>query len=101
MPRGNFDVQTNGAPIRGYVYQKAPVTVTYSLQFEQSEARAEAGLSIEEYAALPGNPCWVDPENPTVTKAEIIMWYRMHRAIPAVANDAQARAMQQKRGRFR
>ncbi|MCI0347917.1 MAG: hypothetical protein L0Z53_00695 [Acidobacteriales bacterium] len=93
---------TNGAPIRSYVYQqKAPVTVTYTLQFEQAEARAEAGLSIEEYAQLPGNPCWVDCDNPTVTKAEIIMWFRIHRAIPAVVGDAQAREMQRKRGKFR
>lgn len=60
-------------------------------------ARVELGLTLEEFDALPGNPCWVSVDDPTLSKAHVIMLYRRSKAIPAVMSDAQARDAQKKR----
>jgi hypothetical protein len=90
-------VQVNGYPIDEYTYQKAPAAVTYTLEFEMQTARVEMGLSMQEFDALPGNTCWVDMDNPTLSKSDVLMIYRRNRAIPAVMSDAQSREMQKKR----
>lgn len=60
-------------------------------------ARVDMGLSLAEFDALPGNGCWVDMDNPTLSKADVLMIYRRSRAIPAVMNDAQNRESTKKR----
>lgn len=90
-------MQVNGYPIDEYTYLRAPASVTYTLEFEMQTARVEMGLSIAEFDALPGNPCWVSWENPTLSKADVLMIYRRNRAIPAVMADAQNREMSKKR----
>lgn len=60
-------------------------------------ARVEMGLSMAEFDTLPGNGCWVDMNNPTLSKADVLMIYRRNRAIPAVMADAQNREMSKKR----
>lgn len=93
----DFQVQANGYPIDDYTYLKAPASVTYTLEFEMQTARVEMGLTLDEFDALPGNPCWVKWENPTLSKADVLMIYRRNRAIPAVMSDAQNREAKKKR----
>lgn len=75
----------------------APATITYTLEFEEAQARAAAGLSYDEYQALPGTPLWIDENNPVWSKSHYLIWYRKSQQIPAVASDAQVRAAERKR----
>lgn len=59
--------------------------------FEEHEARIYAGLSYEQYQALPGAPRWVDPEKGGLSKCEVVMLYRMHHRILSVSEDAQTK----------
>jgi len=52
------------------------------------EAQAAMGLTLGEYDALPGTPDWVDLDNPTLSKCEVIAWYRLSRRIPALMAEA-------------
>jgi len=90
-------VRANGYPIGDHSYLKSPLTVTYSAAFEREEARIAAGLTREQFEALPGDPQWVDPNNPTLSKAEVLVYYRMHNVIRSVAEDVRAREMNRKR----
>lgn len=96
-PLTDFSVQVNGYPIDDYTYLKAPASVTYTLEYEMQAARVEMGLTLAEFDALPGNPCWVDVDNPTLSKSDILIIYRRNKAIPSVMSDAQARDAQRKR----
>lgn len=60
------------------------------------QARIYAGLSMAEWDALPGVPEWIDPERHARSKSHILVLYRMSNAIPAAANDAQAREAERK-----
>lgn len=86
----------NGAPIDDYHVQPGPVSIGYSLAFEERQARVEEGLTAEEYDALPGTPQWIIPGGPEWTKCHVIMGYRMAQRIPVVGQDAQNREMQRK-----
>lgn len=44
---------------------------------------------------MPGDPQWINPLKGGRSKAHILMLYRMSNAVPAAANDAQARKMEQ------
>jgi hypothetical protein len=78
-----------GYDIRQYHLDAPAVRVSYSLAFEEMEARVAAGLSAEQYDALPGSPLWVDPANPTQSKCEIVAWYRLSRLIPVIQSEAE------------
>jgi hypothetical protein len=90
-------VTVNGYPIDDYTYLKAPAAVTYTLEYEMQAARVEMGLSLAEFDGLPGNSCWSDPDNPTLSKSDVLIIYRRNKAIPAVMSDAQSRDAQRKR----
>lgn len=92
----------NGNPIDEYHFLPAPGTITYSLGFEMQQARVSAGLSLEEWNTLPGDPIWTTDNQP-VCKAELLIWFRMAQRIPAVSNDLQARELkrQQQRNRLK
>lgn len=64
---------------------KAPATINYTLDFEEHEARAHAGLSLKEYDSLPGDSDWCDELNP-ISKSEILVLYRLHNQIKAVSD---------------
>jgi hypothetical protein len=82
-------VTAGGSPISQYRYRhKQAIAITYTLAFEEQQARIYAGLSLEQYAALPGSPRWIDPDAPTLSKAEVLLLYRMAHSIDAVAQDA-------------
>lgn len=78
-------------PLQQFPMQRAPINITYSLQFEEIEARTAMGLSMVEYEALPGSPVWIPVDNPSLSKADVIAWYRLSRLIPAVAQEAAAK----------
>jgi len=90
-------VKVNGAPIDDYHLKPAPATITYTLEFEEAQARAAAGVSYDEYQALPGTPMWIDRDNPVWSKCHYLIWYRRSQQIPAVSSDAHARSLERKR----
>lgn len=75
------------------MFRKPPtVKIRTSLQYEQQQARIAAGLSLAEYAALPGSRRWIDPDSPVaLSKCCVIMLYRINNQIGAVQEDARAR----------
>lgn len=90
-----------GRPIQDYSFRPAAATITYTLAYEEEQARIAAGMSITDYDALPGSPMWINPETGGRSKCHIILLYRMAQYIPAVANDAQARKAEQDMRRHR
>jgi len=70
------------------------IAITYNDNYELEQARIYAGLSMNEFDALPGSPDWiVDGER---SKTHILVLYRMHNAIQASVSDAQVRDSEQK-----
>jgi hypothetical protein len=84
-------VTVNGNPIDDYTFKPAAATITYTLDYEQEQARIYAGMSIAEWDVLPGTQMWIDPEQGGRSKCDLIVLYRMSNEIPAAANDAQIR----------
>lgn len=80
----------NGQPISRYPFERSSVTIVYTLDFEEMEARVYAGLGLVEYDSLPGDPEWCDEMHP-VSKSEIIVAHRMHKLIGAVQEHARAK----------
>ena len=72
----------NGQPIDEYRVQPGPISIGYSLAFEERQARIEEGMTPEAYDALPGTPQWIIPGGPEWTKCHVIMGYRMAQRIP-------------------
>lgn len=87
-------MKLNGEPIDQYHYQSSPATITYTMAYEEEQARIYAGMSILEYDALPGTPQWIDPEVGGRSKSDLVIIYRMSKNIPAAVADIQAREMQ-------
>lgn len=87
-------MKANGEPIRDYHFRPAAATITYTMAYEQEQARIYAGMSVAEYDALPGTSAWIDPEIGGRSKSDLVMLYRMSNTIPAVANDAATRQME-------
>lgn len=85
-----------GQPIREYRFRQPPLAqVSIPLAFEEHQARTAAGLTIEQYAALPGIRQYVDPQRGGLSKSEIVAQFRAERLIEAIfrdlENDAAAR----------
>lgn len=80
----------NGRPIREYQLPKTNVTVSYSIELEEQEARMFAGIGIAEYETMPGTPDWCD-ENYPLSKSDVIVMYRMHHLIAAVQEHARSK----------
>ena len=57
-------------------------------------------MAWERYEVLPGNPQWVNPNMPTLSKAHVVAWYRVSKAIPAVNDDIAGRKADAKAKRF-
>ena len=79
----------NGRTIRDYPLPKASVAIRYSIEFEEQEARIFAGMSLQEFNRMPGTPEWCDDMNP-LSKADVVVLYRMHGLIGAVQEHAAA-----------
>lgn len=84
-----FGVKANGEPIDQYTLTPGPVKITYSLAFEEEQARISEGLSFEDYEVLPGTPRWILEDGPQRSKCHVLMRYRISLQIPAVSNEAQ------------
>lgn len=54
---------------------------------EEERAARHAGYTWEQYQRLPGAEWWVDPQNPTSSKAMVIAVYRLDNLIQAVQSD--------------
>lgn len=76
--------------ITRYPLKKPPAHISYALEFEEQEARVHAGLSIVEYNELPGDPIWCNEQYP-ISKAEILVSYRLHYQIKAVQDEIAAK----------
>lgn len=57
--------------------RKPPPKAHYTLQFEEREAAAAAGIRWADYLNLPGSPAYITEEFPD-SKCHILMWYRYH-----------------------
>lgn len=86
---------TGAAPIKEYPLRPGPVSIRYSVLYEQHDARQTAGLSLEEYNRLPGTPLWMGTDDPW-SKSHVIAWARYNQLIPAVQGDAQNREMERR-----
>lgn len=86
----------NRKPINQYPLPKAVSTIQYSLEFEEFLARTHAGIPIAEYEAMPGDPRWCTSTQP-VSKAEIVVAYRLQNRIHAIQEDVQAKQMKGRR----
>lgn len=84
----------NGSPIGQYGFKPAAATISYKREFEEAQVRVAAGLSLQEYEALPGTPQWIDSEVGGWSKCHYLVWYRMSQLIPAASQDAQVRKME-------
>lgn len=69
--------------------------ISYTPAYELEQSRILAGVSIEDYENLPGNPDWCLPGQRS--KAHLLVFWRMSQRIPAVASDAQIRKMERER----
>lgn len=79
-------------PIEAYQFKNPPaIKISHAQTFENHEARIWAGVSLDEWHRLPGAPRWVTPETGSWSKCEVVMLYRMHHRIAAVAEDAQTK----------
>lgn len=84
----------NGDPIGDYSFRPSLATITYTLAYEEEQARIYAGMSTTEYDGLSGIPVWINPKTSGRSKCHIIVLFRMSNAIPAVAQDAVSRDME-------
>lgn len=91
-----FRVQINGTAPTDYAFRPMAASITYTMAFEEEQARLHAGISISEWDNLPGTRTWLDPEVGGRSKCDLIMLYRMSNWIPAAAQDASARDMERK-----
>lgn len=66
------------------------------MAFEEESARIAAGLTREEYDALPGTPDWVDPNSPSRSQCDIVAHFRLDNLLRAVMDDASARKARRK-----
>jgi len=87
-------VRINGRTPDEYAFKPAAATITYTMAYEEEQARLYGGLSITEWDNLPGNQFWINPDTGGRCKSDMIMLYRMSNWIPAAANDAAARQME-------
>lgn len=74
--------------IKRYPLPNSPLTIDYTLDFEEQQARVFAGLGLEEYMRLPGAPRWRGNEH-MLSKSEVLVLYRMNRRIDAVIEDVR------------
>lgn len=84
----------DGSPIEDYHYRPQITTITYSLDYELEQARLFAGLTASEFDKMPGSPEWCNEQSGWRSKAHILVLYRMHNNIPAVAQDAANKEME-------
>lgn len=84
----------NGSPIEDYHFRPSAATITYTLAYEEEQARIYSGMSTSEYDSLPGTPMWINPAIGGRSKCHILVLFRMSNTIPAVANDAASREME-------
>jgi hypothetical protein len=85
-------VSANGKRAREYSFKHRPKgSVASNLRLETELARSWAGLGIEEFEDLPGNPQFVNPFIPKPSKAEVIAAYRMTKLMEAIQADISSR----------
>lgn len=65
------------------------------MQYECEQARVYAGISIQEWDAMPGNRLWL-VDGLGRCKSDIVMLFRMSNFIPAAASDLQIREQERK-----
>jgi hypothetical protein len=85
-------VRANGKRAREYSFKhRSKGYVASNLRLETEIARTWAGLDIEAFEALPGNPQFVNPFVPKPSKAEIIAAYRMTKLMETIQADISSR----------
>jgi len=67
----------------------------YNMEYELQEAAIKRGLSQIELEALPGDPIWL-ANGQTLSKADLIVWYRLHKQIDQVDQDIQRRDLERR-----
>lgn len=72
--------------------------VSYNLNYELQEARIAAGVSLAEFAAMPGIPYWLTEEQ-QMCRADLLVWYRYRQYQEAVLSNLQAAELERRRGK--
>lgn len=78
-----------------YSFRDSSNAVTAELQFEETQACVELGITYAHYLTLPGSPIWLDEQTP-MSKCDVIMWYRYRKIVPSVLEDMAARKVRKK-----
>ena len=96
--RPNFQVLVGygGNDLDTYRFERPPIDITYSLAFQEQEARIAAGISGEDWLKMPGTPQWCTLET-GYSKSHILIWHRMSLKIPAAQQDAAMQKLKRKR----
>ncbi|MDX2138335.1 MAG: hypothetical protein SF123_09600 [Chloroflexota bacterium] len=89
--RRRFKATINGYSVFDHAFFETPTPIHTTWLLQQLEAAAALGIDISDYAELPGDPRWVDPGNPTLSKAEVVAVYSVRNQLAAVTADLQQR----------
>lgn len=81
--------------VRQYVAKPGLATFVYNLEYELQEAAIARGLTQSELDAMPGDPIWL-VDDQTLSKADLIAWYRLHLKIESTNQDIQRRDLDRK-----
>lgn len=81
----------NGWPAESYPLERRGIQLDYALAFEELQAAAALGMTWPEYEALPGAPVWIDALQPTLSKADVVAWFRLSGQLKAIDNAAAKR----------
>lgn len=66
------------------------ISIEIPLELEEQQARIFAGLGMQEYAELPGDPAHNDGRY-AMSKAEVVVLHRVSRDIAAVVENSRVK----------
>ena len=84
--------------VRRYVSKPGIASFSYNILYELQEAALARGISEVELAAMPGVRLWLI-DNQTMSKCDLIAWFRLHQQISTVSQDIQNRHQEKQRAK--
>lgn len=84
--------------VRNHISKPGIASFSYNILYELQEAAIARGISEEELAAMPGIRLWLI-DNQTMSKCDLIAWFRLHQQIAHVSQDLQNRHMDKQRAK--
>lgn len=81
----------NNIPVEEYPLPKSTLRISTTDAYDFEDARVAAGITVSEFESFPGDPCWIVPDGPYISKAEVVIFHRNRRLIDAILNYEQYR----------